>query len=133
MTSVTLKRGSLLWRLASVYGTLDEWQEETDLCSVMGHVLYGFLLAFAIVALFSMLLSPLVVATTFAVVMFNTGVYLETTFIVCVFLTYPFFAGVFWYLIYGVPKSKVITKEPTILGVAWKSFKEKTCVRVRVE
>ncbi len=133
MTSVTLKRGSLLWRLASVYGTLDEWREETDLCSVMSHALYGFLLAFAIVAIISMLLSPLVVATTFAVVMFNTGVYLETTFIVCVFLTYPFFVCVFWYLIYGVPKSKAITKEPTILGVAWKSFKEKTCVRVRVE
>ena len=149
MKAFTLSKKSWHWRLATVYGSHDKWDTETDLCAYMRNVIRGVIVISLVIFAgglcigipFGSLLGWMAFVATngliemdaiaFAAVVMIVGIVI----LIGLFLLFNTDAGE---EIIDKIKSTVRIKihrpqKDSFVVLAYRSFKEKTCVRLSVE
>jgi hypothetical protein len=135
MEAIIISKKSLLWRLATSYGSLSAWeQEDTDLCTVTKAWMRGLLIILLMIIVSVLLLLPLMWISIAAVYWMVNGVVGPLDYAYASAAIYALFVGVIGIIAYrDYRMSHYRESKPTILSEAWKSIKEKTCVRIRAE
>lgn len=134
MKPFTINKNSWHYRLANEYGGLERWED--DFCSYSRRVGLGLCAALLLSAVCSLLLYPLVDLAIWAYFrMFVDPVDMSTAAeifcIIAAVLLLALAIGVFGSLREMYVESRPrVKKEPSFLTLAYRKFKDKTCVRV---
>lgn len=126
------KRG-IIWRLASTYGPLHEFETETDICTYWRAVLKGSFLAMLLTALAMLVSAGVADFGAWLVAMVSAGAYIDPqvgAFVVSVVLGFVAVAGVVGGTFYL--KQKTGVHAPRFMTEAYASWKDKTCVKVNL-
>jgi hypothetical protein len=129
MREVAINRSSLLSRLAIVYACLRVYDEETDICTYWRAVVMGFFLWCLCMAgggFIGMILGD---TAAWVAPVIHVGHYIEMGIGPVALVTISGFFTVF-VLIRVTRKASNVIGTSAVIGEAYKSWKEKTCVRV---
>jgi hypothetical protein len=131
MKALVIRQDSLLWHLVTNYSSVSKYDKVTDLCTITSAAIKSIFMIFLIVFFASIFLLPVLwIGTPLVYWLVNdTAPYFEEVFFVGLALygTIGAVIGIqsYWYA--------RCNNKPTIVGEAWRSFKEKSCIRVVVE
>lgn len=135
MKTVEYNKKSLHYRLATVYGNLYEYDNETNICTYIRRLAMGFLMCCVIVlfcsAAVTIMLSPLL----WLLVVIQTQTIIEPTDVVKIVLAMYFICGCIGllYLCWNLITNRSVTQavSNSIVGHAYDSIHNKICFKVK--
>jgi hypothetical protein len=134
MRELTFKRDGLLTRLAVVYGPMKEWDTETNICTFWWSVFAGFWWALMITGISGLVIGGILGDTLgwiFAMIHMGYMITPDNGAVVFLFILFVISMLALVILIRWLFSVHGPTDEnPSFLKEAYKSWKEKTCVRV---
>ncbi len=136
MKTFKLNKDSLHYRLATVYGHFPKYEIETDLCSYTKQVIKGIYPVLMITALGGFLSIPTGNFLAWVAYLFTFGQInpneLTIVFMVLAALVVSLF-GAFCYNEHQKTKPDKPPKPDNFVGLAYKSVKNKMCVKIELE
>ena len=131
MKALVVRQDSLLWHLVTNYSSVSKYDKVTDLCTITSATIKSIFMVCLIVLIGTGLLIPVIwiVLPIFNLLFGSAPAYFPDL----------FFIGLGGYGVIAVTiaiqsyRYSERNSKPTVIGEAWRSFKEKSCIRVVVE